>query len=158
MRKSVIRIVSVLAAAFILPLVTGAPEAAAISLSKRMPDGKLCRVMFGDPHIHAANGAKPDKTEAQIKAIHDWARFTAFEYGRRWADWRYAVHHAMTCVHDPDAGVWRCRAEAQPCKNESREEIESAYRSTATSTGCNSLLSLSCIQRIVQSTLVWQRY
>lgn len=154
MRKSVIRCGAILAAAFFLPMVAGAPATGAISLPKRMPDGKLCRVLLGEPHIHAANGAKPDKTAAQIKAIHDWARFTGFEYGLRWADWSHAVQHSMTCAHDDAAGVWRCRAEAQPCKIESDDEFERAARSGTA--GCSSLFS--CIQRIVKSTFIWQRY
>ncbi len=109
--------ISIAAAGLLLPLVAAIPHASAISLPKTYPTGKVCRAELGHVHWHAANGAKADKMEAQIKAILDWKRFTRFEYGRRWSYWSLAVGHKMTCVHDGDAGVWRCRAEAQPCKS-----------------------------------------
>jgi|GEM_PF-1879043 len=154
MRKPVFLCGVVLAAVFFLPTITGAPATGAVSLPQRMPNGKVCRTnLYIDAHVHGANGAHPDKTQAQLKAIRDWSRFTIFEYGRRWGHWPLALDHKMICMHDTDAGVWRCRAEAQPCKDESREGTKSSYRPRAG--GCSSLLSLSCIQRIVKSTLVW---
>lgn len=155
MCKSVSRYCAILAAASFLFSALGAPEADAISLPKKMADGKVCRFEFSDPHIHAANGARPDKTDAQRKAIHDWSRFTAFEYGRRWADWSYAIQHSMTCMHDTDAGVWRCRAEAQPCRTDSQVAFD---RAGSSKMGCGFFLSLSCIQRFMYSTFTWRRY
>lgn len=107
-----------MAAAFIIPMVAITPEAGAVSLPKKMPNGKVCRTNFGiEAHFHGANGAKPSKDAAQTEAIRDWSRFTAFEYGRRWGNWSLAIGHSMTCAHDTNAGVWRCRAEAQPCRS-----------------------------------------
>ena len=116
MRKTLFRAGGAMLIALALPLAS-TPEANAISFSSRMSNGKVCRTNFGiEAHVHAANGAHPDWVEAEMKAIHDWMRFTALEYGRRWANWNLAIGHTMTCAHDNDAGVWRCRAEAQPCK------------------------------------------
>lgn len=107
-----------LAAAFLLSMAAAAPEAQAVSIPKQMPSGKVCRSNLGiEAHFHAANGVSSDKAAAQTKAIRDWSRFTSFEYGRRWGNWSLAVDHSMTCAHDGNAGVWRCRAEAQPCKS-----------------------------------------
>ena len=100
----------------LLPLLVAVPDAEAISLPTLYSNGKICRTEFKKPHIHAANGAKADVVDAQMKAIRDWMRFTKFEYGRRWGSWAWAMGHKMTCAYDGDAQVWRCRAEAQPCK------------------------------------------
>ncbi len=82
---------------------------------KKLANGKTCRVVFGETHMHAANGARPGKAAAEVKAIKDWASFVVFEYGRRWGNWSHADKKSMTCMNDKDAGVWRCRADGQPC-------------------------------------------
>lgn len=163
MRKSVIRRGAFLAAAFSLPIITGISEAGAISFSERMPDGKLCRVLMGEAHIHAANGARPDKTAAQVKAIRDWSSFTVFEYGQRWGSWSHAVQHSMKCTNDMEAGVWRCRAEAQPCKVESPQPMVHGYIAREhdpravgpRTTGCSSWLS--CVRELVPVSFDWLR-
>jgi hypothetical protein len=96
-------------AAFILPMVAGAPDAGASLLTKRMPDGTVCGVDLGEPHMHAANEVHADKTVAQIKAIRDCARFATFEYVPPWGDGSLARDHSMTCMHEEEAGVLRCR-------------------------------------------------
>lgn len=116
MRSPVFRL-SLATAALILPVLAFTSDAEAISSPQLYTNGKICRAEFRLPHMHAANGANADLMEAQIKAIRDWMRFTRFEYGRRWASWTLAMGHKMTCDFDGDAQVWRCRAEAQPCKN-----------------------------------------
>lgn len=116
MRRTLYRSGGVIFLALALPLVAGVSDAEAFSLPKRMESGKICRAEFGDQHMHAANGAHADELSAKIMAIRDWASFTALEYGRRWANWNLAIDHSMTCSRDKEAGVWRCRAEAQPCR------------------------------------------
>lgn len=106
-----------IAAALVLPVVMGSTDAEAISYGKRLATGKTCRVTFGKTHLHEGDGTNASKTGAQARAIHGWSRFVTFEYGRRWGNWAIAQEHSMECINDTDAGVWRCRAEAQPCKS-----------------------------------------
>lgn len=168
MGKSVIRRGAIMAAVFFLPMITVIPEAGAISWSKQMPDGKVCRVLLGEPHVHAANGAMPDKTAAQRKAIRDWSSFTVFEYGRSWGSWSHAIGHSMTCMNDTDAGVWRCRAEAQPCKSEQYDHVmrkpqvrgyiareHGISQPDPRSTSCDS--RLSCLMDLLPVDLDWLR-
>lgn len=117
MRKSKIKHAIVIAAALLLPAVTGSTDAEAFSYGKRLANGKTCRVTFGKTHFHDGDGTDASKTSAQARALHGWARFVMFEYGRRWSKWSLAQEHSMACINDTDAGVWRCRAEAQPCKS-----------------------------------------
>lgn len=86
-----------------------------VNRGKKLPSGKVCRVMLGEPHFHGWNGADASKAVARREAIRGWSRFTMFEYGRLYGKWSAAKSRSMKCVHDKDAGVWRCRAEAQPC-------------------------------------------
>lgn len=117
MRHSVFTRAAGFAIALVLPLMAAAPEAEAVSLPMKYSNGKICRAGILHPHMHAGNSAHVDKTAAQMKAIRDWSSFTSLEYGRRWGHWALAMRHSVKCEHDKDAGVWRCRAEAQPCRS-----------------------------------------
>ncbi len=119
MRKSCIRHAFCTAVILALLSVTGAPDAEAqnyiINYGKKLANGKTCRVILGETHMHTANEADASKARAQANAIKDWASFVVFEYGKRWSRWSAADKKSMTCINDTDAGVWRCRAQAQPC-------------------------------------------
>ena len=117
MSQSVFKNSIIAAAALALPLVMGSTDAAAISYGKKFPNGKTCRVVFGETHYHAGDGTDANKARAQARAIEGWSSFVMLEYGRRWGKWAAAEKKSMKCLNDTDAGVWRCRAEAQPCKS-----------------------------------------
>lgn len=106
-------------AVLVLVSMIGTPEAEAqnyiFNYGKKLANGKTCRVVLGENHFHAANEADASKARAQANAIKDWASFVVFEYGKRWGRWSSANKRSMKCMRDKDAGVWRCRAEAQPC-------------------------------------------
>ena len=104
------------AAVFALPLVMSSSGAEAFNYPKKLSNGKTCRVLLGQTHWHVGDAANASKAAAQAKAKRHWSRFVAFEYGRKWGNWAAADKHKMTCINDTSAGVWRCRAEAQPCK------------------------------------------
>lgn len=87
-----------------------------INYGKKLPNGKVCRILLGETHWHTGNSADLNKARAKKRAILDWASFVIFEYGRSWGNWHAADKRAMNCAYDKDAAVWRCRAEAQPCK------------------------------------------
>jgi hypothetical protein len=119
MRKSCIRHAIFTAAVLAFLSVMGAPDGEAqnyiFNYGKKLANGKTCRVVFGETHFHAANGADARKARARAIAIEDWVSFVVFEYGKRWSKWSAADKRSMKCINDKDAGVWRCRAEAQPC-------------------------------------------
>jgi len=119
MWKPCIRQAIFIAAVLALLSMLGSPDAEArnyiFNYGKKLANGKTCRVVLGENHFHAANGAHASKARAKSKAIKDWAGFVVFEYGGRWGKWSAADKKSMTCMNDKDAGVWRCRAEAQPC-------------------------------------------
>jgi hypothetical protein len=116
MHKSVFRSGAIAALAIILPLVMGSTQAEAFNYPKKLSNGKVCRVVFGQTHWHVGDSADANKAVAQAKAVRRWSRFVVFEYGRKWGNWNAADKNAMLCDMDGAAGVWRCRAEAQPCK------------------------------------------
>jgi hypothetical protein len=116
MRKSLFSGGAVVAAAFLLPLVAAVPDAEAINYPKKLSNGKTCRVVLGATHWHVGDAADPSKAVAMDRAMRHWSRFVVFEYGRSYGNWTAADKQAMKCAQDTDAGVWRCRAEAQPCK------------------------------------------
>ena len=119
MRKSCVRHAIFTAAILVFLSVMGATDSEArnyiFNYGKKLANGKTCRVILGETHFHAANGAHASKARARAKAIKDWSQFVVFEYGKRWGRWSAADKRSMKCIHDKDAGVWRCRAEAQPC-------------------------------------------
>lgn len=104
------------AAAFALPLVMNISDAHAINYGKKLANGKTCRVVLGANHFHVGDGADASRAAAEARAIRGWSRFASFEYGRRYGKWAAADKQSMKCIRDKDAGVWRCRAKAQPCK------------------------------------------
>lgn len=116
MRKSVFRTGAVVAAAMFLPLVMGSTQAEAFNFPMKLSNGKTCRVLMGHTHWHGGDSADASKAVAQSKAKRNWSRFVVFEYGRKWGNWNAADKNSMTCARDKDAGVWRCRTRAQPCK------------------------------------------
>ena len=88
-----------------------------VNYGKILPNGKTCRVLLGGiTHWHVGNSADVSKARAKAKAIQGWSSFVIFEYGRVWRRWSAADKKSMRCEKDNDAGVWRCRTEAQPCK------------------------------------------
>ncbi|MCK5497467.1 MAG: hypothetical protein KAI80_13700 [Hyphomicrobiaceae bacterium] len=116
MRKSVFRSGAVVAAAIFLPLVMGPTQAEAFNFPMKLSNGKTCRVLMGQTHWHVGDSDDANKAAAQSKAKRNWSRFVVFEYGRRYGNWNAADKSAMKCSRDTIAGVWRCRAEGQPCK------------------------------------------
>ncbi len=87
-----------------------------VNRGKKLPSGKVCRVVLDQDHMHAGNGADPSKSVARAEAKRGWSRFVIFEYGRLYGKWSAADKKSMRCIHDKDGGVWRCRADAQPCQ------------------------------------------
>ena len=116
MFQSVIKQGVIAAAVFALPLVMGSSGAQAFSYAKKLSNGKTCRVLLGQTHWHVGDAADASKAAAQAKARRKWSNFASFEYGRKYGKWAAADKRKMICLKDSDAGVWRCRAEAQPCK------------------------------------------
>jgi len=86
-----------------------------INYGKKLANGKTCRVVLGETHYHAANGAHSRKARAKAMAIADWSSFVVFEYGNKWGRWSHADKKSTKCMRDKAAGVWRCRAVGQPC-------------------------------------------
>ena len=115
MRKSVFRTGAVVAVAIFLPLVMGSTQAEAFNFPMKLSNGKTCRVLMGQTHWHVGDADDASKAAAQSKAKRNWSRFVSFEYGRKYGNWNAADKSAMKCAKDAAAGVWRCRAEAQPC-------------------------------------------
>ncbi len=116
MRKSVFGPGALVAAAIFLPLVMGSTQAEAFNFPMKLSNGKTCRVLMGQTHWHVGDSDDASKAVAQSKARRNWSRFVVFEYGRSWGNWNAADKSAMKCARDNAAGVWRCRAEGQPCK------------------------------------------
>jgi hypothetical protein len=116
MRKSVFRTGAVVAAVIFLPLVMGPTQAEAFNFPMKLSNGKTCRVLMGQTHWHVGDSDDANKAAAQSKAKRNWSRFVVFEYGRKYGNWNTADKSAMKCSRDTIAGVWRCRAEGQPCK------------------------------------------
>ena len=86
-----------------------------INYGKKLPNGKICRVVLGEIHYHAGNAADRNKARSQRKAIKAWRDFTVFEYGTKYGNWGKARKRTMRCSWDRDKRVWWCRAQAQPC-------------------------------------------
>jgi hypothetical protein len=116
MRKSVFRTGAVVAAVIFLPLIMGSTQAEAFNFPMKLSNGKICRVLMGKTHWHVGDSDDASKAVAQSKARRNWSRFVVFEYGRKYGNWNAADKSAMICDKDSYAGVWRCRAEGQPCK------------------------------------------
>ena len=102
-------------AAGLLSLTLVSQPAKAISYSQPTATGEVCRVLFDRPHMHQGrSGYVQDVETAKAGAIVGWQRFTAFEYGKRWANAALARHKRFTCK--PDMGYrWNCTFYAQPC-------------------------------------------
>ena len=113
----------VLFAAATAAILAMAPTASAVdygpdyilNYGKRLPNGKVCRVVVGDTHYHAGNAADRNKARSKRKAIKAWRDFTIFEYGPRWGSWAASTKKSMRCSWDRDKRVWWCRAQSQPC-------------------------------------------
>ncbi len=114
-RYAVLAAVVIAATLFISPHNASAVDYI-VNYDKRLPNGKICRVILGETHWHVGNAADRSKSRSQRKAIKDWSGFVVFEYGRRYGRWSVANKRSMRCEHDGDKNVWRCRAEAQPCR------------------------------------------
>lgn len=117
MSQSGFKYAVIAAAALALPLVMNASPAHAFNYGKKLPNGKTCRVVFGETHLHGGDGTDASRAAAEARAIQRWSRFVSFEYGRKYGKWAAAEKQAMRCAHDTGKGVWRCRADAQPCKS-----------------------------------------
>ena len=104
------------AAALALPIILNASAAHAFNYGKKLPNGKTCRVVFGETHWHGGSGTDANRAAAEARAIRHWSRFVALEYGRKYSRWSASDKQSMDCAHDADKNVWRCRATAQPCK------------------------------------------
>ncbi len=113
----------ILAAVFTAAIFMACPAAHALDVGphfglnygKKLPGGKICRVVLGQTHLHAGNAADRNKARSRRKAIKAWSDFTVFEYGRKYGSWAKARKRSMRCAYDRDKRVWRCRAQAQPC-------------------------------------------
>jgi len=116
MVQSVFKCFAIAAAVLALPLVMNSSAAHAFNYGMKLPNGKTCRVVFGETHMHAGNGADARRATAEARAIRGWSRFVSLEYGRKYGNWTSAEKRSMTCARDTGKGVWRCRADAQPCK------------------------------------------
>lgn len=110
----------IILAAFVLAFAMLSSEAHSqnyiVNYGKKLANGKTCRVLLGGiTHWHVGNSADASKSRAKTKAIQKWSSFVVFEYGSAWGRWSAANKRSMRCEKDKDAGVWRCRSEAQPC-------------------------------------------
>ncbi len=103
-------------AAVLLSIALGPSPARAITHGKPMASGEVCRFFFDRAHLHSGrSGYVHDVETAKAKAVVGWQRFTAWEYGARWANAALARHKRFTCK--PDIGYrWNCTFYAQPCK------------------------------------------
>jgi len=71
--------------------------------------GKTCMV----DHFHDGQGTGPSKAQAQAAAVHAWADFTAWEYGRRWAKWQLSASKSGRC--SGNGGNISCNVSSRPC-------------------------------------------
>lgn len=116
MRKSVVVVLLFgLTLGAALPMM--APDTAeAISLPRKMTDGRTCRMLLGKPHLHTGRSRpKATKEIAYQAAIVRWSRFTVWEYGPNWGDFHLAARRYSACAAAKGGG-WICKVEAQPCR------------------------------------------
>lgn len=84
--------------------------------AQRQEGNRIC--MSSHFHSGSSSGQKTRK-KAEAAAAHDWASFTAWEYGTDWGSYRLAADKSMDCSEA--AGSWGCRVEARPCKQPPRK-------------------------------------
>jgi len=121
--KRGIRYGVVAATAFALMLMSSGPGFSArdygvdliVNYGMKLPNGKICRVILGNTHMHAGNAADRSKARSKRKAIKAWRDYTVFEYGSKYGKWAKARKRSIRCSYDREKRVWRCRADAQPC-------------------------------------------
>jgi hypothetical protein len=113
--KFIVILAVALAFGFVMNVSSANAQNYIFNYGKKLPNGKTCRIVFGETHWHAGNHTDASRKKAVAGAIDGWSSFVVFEYGRRWGNWAAADKRSMKCIKDTDAGVWRCRAEAQPC-------------------------------------------
>ena len=120
MRSSVIGVALIALVAVIVSPVVVTDKAAAISLPRTMSDGRVCRMLLGAAHMHSGHSGRTKayatKEMAQHAAIMRWSRFTAWEYGPEWGDFRVAARRTARCTPGTRGG-WKCKVEAQPCRH-----------------------------------------
>jgi hypothetical protein len=73
--------------------------------------GKICM----KDHFHnGSSSSMPSKKAAEMEAIRVWQDFTAWEYGRRWGNFRMAESKGVKC--DGAGNSWGCQVAARPCR------------------------------------------
>lgn len=78
---------------------------------QRREGNKICMTS----HFHSGSSSgKKTRKEAEAAAAHDWAGFTAWEYGTDWGSHRLAASKSMECSQE--GGAWSCHMQARPCK------------------------------------------
>lgn len=83
---------------------------------QRQEGNRIC--MTSHFHSGSSSGHKTRK-QAEGAAAHDWAGFTAWEYGTAWGSYRLAASKSMEC--SKSAGTWSCHVEARPCRQPPRK-------------------------------------
>jgi hypothetical protein len=71
--------------------------------------GKTCMA----DHFHDGQGTGSTKAQAQAAAVRAWADFTAWEYGRRWANWQLSAGKSANC--SGSNGSISCNVSSRPC-------------------------------------------
>jgi hypothetical protein len=78
---------------------------------QRREGGRIC---MSDHFHNGSSGVQPSRKQAEAAAVHDWAGFTAWEYGAHWGQWSLSGSRSIKCQQS--GGGWTCEAEARPCK------------------------------------------
>lgn len=117
MRSSILKATFVALAIGMSSSIMVTDTADAISLPRTMADGKVCRMLLGAAHMHSGKSFKASATKhsAFEAAVIRWSRFTAWEYGPEWGDFRIAARQTASCA-PARRGGWKCKVEAQPCR------------------------------------------
>lgn len=111
LRKAALVSIVTMAANVFAPPVMSDETGLDIIHAQQREGNKICMTT----HFHSGSSSgKKTRKEAEAAAAHDWAGFTAWEYGTTWASHRLAASKSMECSQD--GGTWSCYMKARPCK------------------------------------------
>ncbi len=100
-----------------ISMVPLAHQAEAITRGKPVAGGLTCQFFFKKIHFHKGRSRyQVTKQAAMQAAIARWVRFTVWEYGSAWGNYRIARYKSHNCWPTKHRPGWKCHVKAQPCR------------------------------------------